>query len=142
MRTTWLARFQIVAVGLALSGCRTSVAGHYQLDLEETKRCVDKAAVDNPEDAHMKDGTVKLLAATALDMELNQAGKMLSTTTLTSASPPSAQRRDGTWKLEGTQVKIKVEGEADTICDVDGSRLRCQKPVLYTLFSHYVLVRK
>ena len=142
MRTTWVARFQIVGVGLALIGCRSSVAGHYQLDLEETKRCVDKAAVDNPEDAHMKDGTFKLLEATVLDLELNEAGKMLSTTTLTTASAPSTQQRDGTWKREGKQLKIKVAGEADTICEVDGRRLRCQKPVLYTLFAHYVLVRK
>ncbi len=142
MRIVGLARFRIVGVGLALLGCRTSVVGHYRLDLEETKHCVAKAAVDNPEDAQMKDGTIKLLEATDLDLELNAAGKMPSTTTLTSAGAAQTQQRQGTWKLDGKRVAIAVEDEKDTICDVDGSRLRCTKPDAATLFSRYVLVRK
>lgn len=142
MRTTWLARFQIAGVSLALIACRTSVAGHYQLDLEETKRCVEKAAVANPEDAQMKDGTLKMLSATNLDLELNETGKMLSTTTFSLEGTPRTQSRNGTWKLDGKRVAIAVDGEKDTSCDVDGKRLRCAKPDALTLFSHYVLVRK
>ncbi len=142
MRIVALARFQIVGVGLALIGCRTSVVGHYRLDLEETKQCVAKAAIDNPEDAQNKDATIKLLAATDLDLELHETGKMLSTTTLTMPGAPSPQSRNGTWKLDGKRVAIAVEDEKDTICDVDGNRLRCTKPDAATLFSRYVLVRK
>ena len=142
MRTTRLARFWIVGVGVGLIGCRTSVAGHYRLDLEDTKRCVEKAAVANPEDAGMKEGTIKMLSATDLDLELNAAGKMVSTTTLSFDGSRRSQVRNGAWRMDGKRVTITVEDEKDTTCDVDGTRLRCTKPDALTLFSHYVLVRK
>jgi hypothetical protein len=135
------ARLQIVGVGLVLFGCRTSVAGHYRLDLEETKLCVAAAVVDDPKVAEMKAETIRMLAATDLDLELNGTGKMLSNTTY-KGPPPQQQSRSGTWKLDGKRVKIAVEDEPDTICEVDGNRLRCTKPDAATLFSRYVLVRK
>jgi hypothetical protein len=141
-RIARLPAFQIVGLGLGLSACRSGIAGRYELDLEETKICVSKAALDNPEDAHMKDGTIKLLEATRVDMLLDEAGKMSSTTILTAEGPPTPQKRDGTWKADGKRVIIKVDGGADTLCDVDGQRLRCKKPALYKLFSNYVLLRK
>ena len=141
----WMSRratFQIALLGLALSACRTGVAGSYELDLEETKGCVAKSALDSPDDADMKESTIKLLEQTRVAVVLDPAGKMTSTTTLTGEGSPTPQVRVGTWKQDGQRVLVKVTGLADTVCDVDGQRLRCQKPTPGTLFSNYVLVRK
>ncbi len=142
MRISRLAAFQIVACGLALSACRTGVPGHYELDVEQTKICVAKSALDNPDDAEMKEGTIKLMDATRLDMLLDESGMMTSTTVVTGPGSPAPQTRDGTWKLDGKRVVIKVTGVADTLCEIDGKRLRCQKPSPGTLYSNYVLVKK
>jgi hypothetical protein len=37
---------------------------------------------------------------------------------------------------------MKVEGEGDTSCEVEGPRLRCQKPKPNKLLTSYVLVRQ
>jgi hypothetical protein len=134
--------FRIALLGLGLSACRTGVAGHYELDLVETKICVAKSALDNPDDADMKQDTIELLEKTSVDVALDPAGKMTSTTTLTGEGSPTPQVSEGTWKLEGQRVLLTVRGVADTKCDVEGERLRCQKPTPGTLFSNYVLVRK
>jgi len=73
---------------------------------------------------------------------LDADGKMSSSTVLTLEGAPSTQNMSGSWKLDGKRITIKINGEADTFCDVDGKRLRCQKATLYSLFGHYVLVRK
>lgn len=141
----WMSRaavFRIASLGLGLSACRTGVAGSYELDVEQTKVCVAQSALANPDDADMKDGTIKLLESTRVDLVLDPAGKMTSTTTLTGEASPTPQVREGTWKLDGERVRIMVNGSADTRCDLDGPRLRCEKPTPGTLFSNYVLVRR
>lgn len=143
-RIARLAACQLVCCGLALSACRTSIPGRYELDLEQTKACVDQAALDNPADANKKDETIKMLEATTVDVLLDEAGKMSSSTLLKDDGPPMPQKRGGTWQADadGKRIVIKVEHEEDTVCAVDGTRLRCKKPMLYKLFSNYVLVRK
>lgn len=132
-----------IALALLAMACRTSVAGEYTLDLDETKKAVDISAKENPEDAPLKDGTIKLLSATELDVTLGEDGKMSSRTRLSvPGSPSSDQKQQGTWKLENGRVVIKVEDELDTLCEVDGKRLRCAKERAYKLYGRYVLRRK
>ena len=141
----WLSRhqcFRIVLLGLGLSACRGGVAGRYELDIEETKVCVAKAAVDNPEEAKMKDATIELMARTRVDLQLEDGGKMTSTTVLNGPESAQPQTRTGTWRMDGKRVVIKVADVDDTHCDVDGKRLRCTKPSPGTLYSNYVLVKK
>lgn len=141
----WMSRhhcFQIVLLGLGLSACRTGVAGRYELDIEETKACVAKAAVDNPEEAKMKDATIELMAKTRVEMQLEDGGKMTSTTTLTGPEAPPPRAHSGSWKMDGKSVLIQVPEVDDTRCEVDGKRLRCTKPSPGTLYSNYVLVKK
>ena|GEM_PF-6205655 len=135
--------FAIVCSGLCLClcACRRSVAGRYQLDLEETKACVAKAELDDPEEAQMRDETIKLLALTTVDVSLDESGKLESTAQLRGHAP-RAQKSQGTWRADGTRVIMKVEGEGDTSCEVDGPRLRCEKPRRNKLLTSYVLVRK
>ena len=128
--------------GLVQSGCRSRVDGDYQLDLEQTKACVAKSAAAYPEDGQHKDQALKMLDATTVSIRLDQSGKMLSTTVLSLAGTPSTSKTSGTWKLDGKRVTIKVPEDSDTFCDVDGSRLRCQKEAYNKLFGSYVLVRK
>ena len=136
-----LTAFRIVCLGLGLSGCRTSVAGRYQLDLEETKACVAKAKLDDPEEAEMRDETIKLLALTTVDVLLDESGQLQSTTQL-QGHAPRAQQSHGTWRADGERVLMKVDGEGDTSCTVDGPRLRCEKPKRNQLLASYVLVRR
>lgn len=136
------ATFRIALLGLGLGACASGVAGRYELDLEETKACVAKAAVDEPGDADMKSSTIQLLESTRLELLLEPAGKMTSTTSLTGEGAPTPQVREGTWRRDGTRVLLRLNGVADTRCDIDGPRLRCEKPTPGTLFSRYVLVRK
>ena len=141
----WMSRhhgFRIVLLGLGLSACRGGVAGRYELDIEETKVCVAKAAVDNPEEASMKDATIELMAKTRLDMHLEDGGKMTSSMVVTGPESPPPRTHSGSWKMDGKRVVIQVSGIDDTRCDVDGKRLRCTKPSPGTLFSSYVLVKK
>lgn len=141
----WMSRqhgFQIVLLGLGLSACRTGVAGRYELDIEETKACVAKAAVDNPDEAKMKDATIELMAKTRVEMHLEAGGKMTSTTVLTGPEALQPRSHTGTWKMDGARVVIQVNDVDDTRCDVDGKRLRCTKPSPGTLYSNYVLVKK
>jgi hypothetical protein len=121
-----LAAFRIVCLGLGLGACRTSVAGRYELDLEETKACVAKAKVDDREEAEMRDETIKVLALTSVDVSLDESGQLESTTP----------------RADGQRVIMKVEGEGDTTCTVDGPRLRCEKPKRNQLLTSYVLVRQ
>lgn len=136
-----LTAFRIVCLGLGLGACRTSLAGRYELDLEETKACVAKAKLDDPEEAEMRDETIKLLAMTTVDVLLDPSGKLQSTTQL-QGHAPRAQKSQGTWRADGQRVIMKVDGEGDTSCEVDGSRLRCEKPKRNKLLTSYVLVRK
>ena len=130
-----------MGLGLCLCACRSSVAGRYELDLEETKACVAKAKLDDPEEAQMRDETIKLLAITTVDVLLDASGKLQSTTEL-KGHAPRAQKSQGTWRADGQRVIMKVEGEGDTSCAVDGQRLRCEKPKRNKLLTSYVLVRK
>ena len=141
MGNSRLTAFRIVCLGLALSACRTPVAGRYELDQEETKTCVAKAKLDDPEEAEMRDETIKLLALTTVDVLLDESGKLQSTTQLTGPAP-RAQHSHGTWRADGERVLMKVEGEGDTWCAVDGPRLRCEKPKRNKLLTSYVLVRQ
>ena len=136
-----LAAFRIVCLGVGLSACRTSVAGRYQLDLEETKACVAQAKLDDPEEAQMRDETIKLLAMTTVDVLLDPSGQLQSTSQL-QGHAPRAQKSQGTWLLDGKRVIMKVAGEGDTSCQIDGPRLRCEKPKRNKLLTNYVLVRK
>ena len=136
-----LTAFRIVCLGLGLGACRTSVAGRYELDLEETKACVAKAKLDDPEEADMRDETIKLLAMTTVDVRLDPSGNLQSITQL-QGHAPRAQKSQGTWRADGQRVIMKVDGEGDTSCQVDGSRLRCEKPKRNKLLTSYVLVRK
>ena len=136
-----LTAFRIACLGLGLGACRTSVAGRYQLDLEATKACVAKAELDDPEDAEMRDETIKLLALTTVDILLDESGQLQSTTQLTGPAP-RVQKSQGTWRDDGRRVIMKVEGEGDTSCEVEGPRLRCQKPKRHKLLTSYVLVRQ
>jgi hypothetical protein len=136
-----LAAFRIVCLGLGLGACRTSVAGRYELDLEETKACVAKAKVDDREEAEMRDETIKVLALTSVDVSLDESGQLESTTQLTGPAP-RVQKSKGTWRADGQRVIMKVEGEGDTTCTVDGPRLRCEKPKRNQLLTSYVLVRQ
>jgi hypothetical protein len=141
----WMSRhhcFQIVLLGLGLSACRGGVAGRYELDVEETKVCVAKAAVDNPEEASMKNATIELMAKTRLDMHLEEGGKMTSTMVVTGPEAFQPRTHDGSWKMDGKRVVIQVKGVDDTVCEVEGKRLRCKKPSPGTLYSNYVLVKK
>ena len=141
MRIWCRAAFGIVCLGLGASACRTAIAGHYELDLEQTKACVAKAALDNPDDAAMKDQTLEMLEKTTVDVVLEETGKMHSTSALTD-SAPGPQHSAGSWRAEDQRVLISIEGEADTLCAIDGRRLRCKKPKPMQLFTNYVLVRK
>jgi hypothetical protein len=138
----WMSRrasFRIVLLGLGLSACHSGVAGRYELDLEQTKVCVAKAAVGN---SNVWDSAITLLEQTRVDIVLDPTGKMTSTISLTAPGSPAPHVSAGHWKLDGKRVLIKMADVADTLCDVDGQRLRCQKPTPGTLFSNYVLVRK
>jgi hypothetical protein len=141
MGNSRLTAFRIVCLGLAFSACRTSAAGRYELDLEETKACVAKAQLDDPEEAEMRDETIKLLALTTVDVLLDESGKLQSTTQLQGPAP-RVQKSRGTWHADGTRVIMTVEGEGDTSCAVEGPRLRCQKPKRNKLLTSYVLVRQ
>jgi hypothetical protein len=141
----WMSRhhgFQIVLLGLGLSACRTGVVGRYELDVEETKVCVAKSALENPDDAAMKEGTIQLMEKTRLDMHLEEGGKMTATTVITGPEAFQPQSSSGSWRMDGKRVVIRVKEAADTHCDVDGKRLRCTKPSPGTLYSNYVLVKK
>jgi hypothetical protein len=129
-----------LALALGLSSCRTSVAGRYELDLEQTKACVANAELDD-EEAQMRDETINLLALTSVDVLLDESGRLQSTTQLTGPAP-RAQKSQGTWRADGERVLMKVEGEGETSCAVDGSRLRCEKPKRNQLLTNYVLVRR
>jgi len=141
MGTSHRAAFHIALLGLGVGACRSGVAGSYELDVEMTKACVAKAAVDDPDDAAMKKGTIELLSSTRVQLRLEPSGKMTSTISLTGEGAPTPQAREGTWQLEGKRVLLRVKGTADTRCDIEGPRLRCQKPTSGALFSSYVLVR-
>jgi len=54
----------VLVAGLVLSGCHTRVDGDYQLDLEQTKQCVEQAAAADPEAGKLKEQTIKMLEAT------------------------------------------------------------------------------
>lgn len=133
--------FRIVCWSLGLSACRSSVAGRYELDLEQTKACVASAKLDDPEEAQMRDETIKLLALTTVDVLLDESGKLESTAQL-QGHAPRTQKSQGTWRADGARVIMKVAGEGDTSCTVDGPRLRCEKPKRNKLLTSYVLVRK
>lgn len=146
MERTRYTRFVVMA-SIALAplgmGCRTSVAGDYELDLEETKKAVDKSAAENPDDAPQKDAVIKMLSATQLEITLEEGGKMISHVRLSAPGVPAAdQKRQGTWKLDNGRVVIKTDDDSDTHCDVDGKRLRCAKDQDYKLYGRYVLRRK
>ena len=136
-----LSAFLIVCLGLGLGACRTSVAGRYELDLEATKAGVARAELDDPEEAEMRGETIKLLALTTVDVQLDESGHLLSTTQL-GGPAPRVQKSQGTWQVDGRRVIMKVEGEGDTSCEVEGPRLRCQKPKRNKLLTSYVLVRQ
>lgn len=136
-----LTAFRIVCLALGLGACRTPVAGRYELDLEETKACVAKAKLDDPEEAEMRDETIKLLSMTTVDVLLDPSGQLQSTSQL-QGHAPRAQKSQGSWLVDGKRVIMKVDGEGDTSCQVDGPRLRCEKPKRNTLLTNYVLVRK
>jgi len=125
-----------------LAGCHTRVDGDYQLDLEQTKECVAKAALADPEEGKGKDGVIKMLEATELTLRLEPGGKLLSTTVLKLDGQSSTSKTAGAWKLDGKRVTFKVADDLDTLCDVDGSRLRCQKESYNKLYGRYVLVKK
>jgi hypothetical protein len=127
---------------LVQSGCHSRVDGEYQLDLEQTKECVAKSAAADADAGKHKDEALKMLEATEVDIRLQPDGKMLSTTIVSMKSAPSSMKVSGTWKLDGKHVTIKVPDDADTVCDVDGSRLRCHRTADSKLFESYVLVRK
>jgi hypothetical protein len=133
--------FQIACLGLGLGACRTSVAGRYELDLEATKVCVANAKLDDPEEAQMRDETIKLLALTTVDVLLGDSGQLQSTTQLNGPAPRTQISR-GTWRADGKRLIMKLEGEGDTSCEVDGPRLRCEKPKPNQLLTSYVLVRQ
>ena len=141
MELTRRAHGFVLVAGLVLSGCHTRVDGVYRLDLEQTKQCVEKTAAADAEAGQLKDQTIKLLEATQVELRLDPDGKLLSTTVLSSAGPATA-KTSGTWQVDGKRVTFKVPGDADTSCDVDGDRLRCEKQTANKLFGHYVLVRK
>jgi hypothetical protein len=132
----------VLVACLVLSGCNSRVDGDYQLDLEQTKACVAKSAAADPEAGKHKDEVIKLLDATQVSIRLDPSGKMLSTTVLTVRGGPSTSKTSGTWKLDGKRVTIKVKDDPDTLCDVDGPRLRCQRATDQKLFGSYVLVHK
>jgi hypothetical protein len=133
----------LVVVGCwLLCGCHTRVDGEYQLDLEQTKECVAKTAATDPEEGKGKEQAIKVLEATRVSLRLEPDGKLLSTTVLSMDGPPLTSKTSGTWKLDGKRVIFKVQGDADTFCDIDASRLRCQKQTDLKLYGHYVLVRK
>ena len=127
---------------LIQSGCRSRVDGNYQLDLEQTKACVAKSAAADPEAGKHKDEAIKMLESTQVEIRLQPDGKMLSTTTVSMKGAPSTSKVSGTWKLEGEHITIKVPDDADTVCDIDGSRLRCHRAASQKLFESYVLLRK
>ena len=136
-----LSAFLIVCLGLGLGACRTSVGGRYELDVEATKACVARAELDEPEEAEMRGETIKLLALTTVDVRLDESGHLQSTTQLAGPAP-RVQKSQGTWQVDGGRVIMKIEGEGDTSCEVDGPRLRCEKPKRNELLTSYVLVRQ
>lgn len=138
---TWpLAAFRIVAAALALSGCQRSPAGRYQLDLAETTTCVEQAVRAHPEDASAKDATLKMLREMRVEVLLDAGGKLESTTVLAAGQAPKTLA--GSWELHDKRVTVTVQGEVDSLCELDGKRLRCKKTVPYGLFTDYVLVRE
>lgn len=142
MELSRLGQGLIVVAGVALSGCQTHVEGDYQLDLEQTKECLAKTAAADAEAGKQKDQTLKLLESTQLTIRLDPSGKMLSTTVLTLAGAQQTSKTSGTWKLDGKRVTFKVEDDADTLCEVDGKRLRCHRDADQKLLANYVLIRK
>jgi hypothetical protein len=141
-RYTRFALMPSIALALLAMGCRTKVAGDYELDLEETKKAVVKSAAENPEDAPMKDATLKMYSAMRLLVTLHEDGKMTSRTSLAMPdAPPGEGRQDGTWKLDQGRVVISVT-DGDTVCQVDAQRLRCAREAYNKLQGSYVLRRK
>lgn len=131
-------------LALLTTACRTSVVGHYELDLDETKKAVDQSVAEHPEQAQNKQGVVDMLSSGKLDIGLTEDGKMTSAIQFSPApgQPANTQKNSGTWKLNDKQLVIQAEHDRDTVCDVDGKRLRCKNDGLPDLMSRFVLVRK
>ncbi len=127
----------------ALLACQSTVAGAYELDLEQTKRIVEQAAAANPQDAARKDDAIAMLSATTLDVRLEKSGELTSSTTLlVDGKPRTTSKKQGRWKLTQKQLTLSVDDTPDTECEVDGQRLRCVVAASNNLFTRYVLVRK
>jgi len=148
-----LLSFRLLVVSFGLLACQQKVPGSYELDFEETKRAVLATLEANPAEQPRLDETLKMLRATRLTIRLLDGGKMETTTELTDHSVPTPPPRVGTWKQEGTKVTLALsvgaaealhrhEKQPDTLCSVDGKRLRCVAPLPEKLFQNYVLVRK
>ena len=132
----------ILAASLCLLACQAKVPGTYELDFEQTKVAVLKAAVANPEAGRMRDQALKMLEATRVTIRLEEGGKLESTTELVTGEMQTPPPLVGKWSQNGKKVTMLMAGDADTSCDIDGKRLRCRKPTMQTLFENYVLVRK
>jgi hypothetical protein len=131
---------------LFVSACRKSVVGSYQLDMAETKKAVEISAKEHPEHAGGKDGTIKVLGATTIDLRLEEGGKLSSRMHYEMPPlPPTDQKQSGTWKMDGKQLVLTIVVEHmtdETRCDIDGKYLRCHNESLPDMMSRYVLVRK
>jgi len=143
----------LLVVSFGLLACQPKVPGSYELDFEETKRAVLATAEAYPAERPRLDETLKMLRATRLTVRLLDGGKMETTTELIDRSLPTPPLRLGAWTREGTKVTLALsvdaseamhghEKEPDTLCSVDGKRLRCIAPLPNKLFQNYVLVRK
>lgn len=148
----FLRSFRLLLVSCGLLACQPKVPGSYELDFEETKRAVLATAEANPAEQPRLDETLKMLRATRLSIRLLDGGKMETTTELIDRSAPTPAPRVGSWKHEGAKVTLALvdadaamhghEKEPDTLCKIDGKRLRCTAPLPDKLFQNYVLVRK
>lgn len=144
METSRLDRFSLACVALVLmgTGCRTSVVGHYGLDLDETKLAVAQSAAEHHEDAKNTQSALQILTTADIDVALDETGKMSTRSVLTlPGTGKSETKQAGTWKLTDKRLVITAD-ESETVCDVDGKRLRCLNKALPNLFTRYVLIRK
>lgn len=145
-RVARLAVFFLAWTAFLMTGCRTSVVGHYEYDREETKKAVDISAAAHPENAHHKDAALKMLNAMEVDLALEEGGKLNAV--MRASMPPAApveRKQSGTWVLTDKKLVITIPSESrpdETTCEVDGKRLRCHNENLSDLMSRYVLVRK
>lgn len=131
----------VMALAVVWAGCQPTPDGRYVFDLDESKACVRQAVKEHPDEQDLEGETLAFMDTLKADLRIERNGTFRMSSVGVFKGKQLSENVSGSWTLRHSRLTFSVPGKDEMICDIDGKRLRCFKPMKFKLLQRYVMTK-